>query len=716
MRPGTLARVLAIAVLIAGCDQTQPSHAPGSNVPASVAATAGPGATLDGAPSTPPSQPDQSTSASKIAVALASGAIDEPTSILYRLYASAGDDRLPSAYGGAWSEDDPAADVARVRWDSFPPDVQASMLPFLVRPTSPRSTWAASASASRRGPQLVSLTTASVRLAASACQDGFIRKQVSPTVPILVWGQCGGMSESAVAALVDEVRQDMADLWGPMTAYMGDPIGDANVAGDQFADSPEGGDGMLDIYLVDASLRLHGRTLSTGALASTVAWAPYVGPADAEATSTFIVVSPGAVAGVELRSTLAHEFFHSLQAAHNRRGMWYLAIRTGGGLPPRQAWQWFWFVEASAVWAQDEFVPEARAVKGYERFTDDFQASTLSMSEVNHSNEYASFVWPLFMQQELGRSAVADAWTKLEGKDGYAAATSVLDGMLPFTSRFRDFAVRDWNEALSPGNAIDPLFQVLDPNFPTTQPKGKRASLGNALSGDNDLSFGAELPSLWSKYWVIEPKANVKSMTFDFTLLFPADKVDVDLLINTNGNWVRRSGNLADHEKICDVSYAVVVISNHDPQPDALVDGVWDVQGDTDACNAKGSYSVVLTGPKTGAGTYSGTGDVYCAATTIDGRIYWSATAVFPTAPFGELSNFMLQQNPSNSDTVSATAGGMETGLWQASSNLAGQTAHVGGSGAPGTDAHVSGDGTFTDSEGKVFTIQIAADCSDTSY
>lgn len=132
--------------------------------------------------------------------------------------------------------------------------------------------------------------------------------------------------------------------------------------------------------------------------------------------------------------------------------------------------------------------------------------------------------------------------------------------------------------------------------------------------------------------------------------------------------------------------------------------------------NGAGHYVVDLTGPKTGAGSHVGTGDVYCAATTIDGRIYWSATGVYPTAPFGEVSNFDLQQNPSGFDTVLAVAGGMETGQWFARSNMAGETAHVAGNGAPGTNGHVSGDGTFTDSAGTVFKIHVSADCSETSY
>jgi hypothetical protein len=704
MRSSARVRVLAIAVLIGGCDQTQPTIAPSSNVPTLAASTAGPGATAGAAPSAAAAQPEEPTSASKIAEALASGAIDEPTSILYRLYANVGDDRLPAEYHGAWSEDTASGDRARDLWETFTKDQQAAVLPFLVRPTSPRSVWAAPGVAqSGTGIGLASWH-ASGLLTASACENGFIRKQVAPTIPVVIWGECGQMSESAVGAQVDEVALDMADLWGPMTTYMGEPIGDQNVAGDTLADTPEGGDGLLDIYLVSAGLTMHGRALDNDALASTWEWSPLVGNLGTEATSTFIVVDPNGHGGVELRSTIAHEFFHSLQAAHNRRGM----------LTPDNS-GYMWFEEASAKWAEHSFVPEAQSVKVFPWFELEFRSSPKPLWVTDGRNEYASFTWPLFMEQEVGRSAIADAWTRFEGKHGYDQLTAVLDGILSFKDRFRDFAVRVWNQDLEPGSPITPRFESVAKGFPTVQPAGNRAALGRIVT-TSDQPFTGYIQPLWSFYFDLKAGAGIKSMTFDFTPFALVEDVDVDLLLNINGTWQRRSGNLGSSEKICDVSEAIVILANHATGKVGPASGSWDVKGDTNACNAKGSYSVVLTGPKTGAGTYSGTGDVYCAGTTIDGRIYWSATAIFPTAPFGDLSNFMLQQNVSNFDTVSATAGGMETGLWQASSNLSGQTAHVGGSGASGTNAHVSGDGTFTDSTGAVFSIHITADCSDTSY
>jgi hypothetical protein len=525
---------------------------------------------------------------------------------------------------------------------------------------------------------------------------------VSPTVPILVWGQCGGRAEADVIARVQEIAEVMDSLWAPMTTYMGEPLGDQNVAGDTFADSPEGGDGLTDIYVVDTSLSLHGRTISTGALASARNWSPWVGPAGAEATSGYIVVPALGQTGTELKSTMAHEFFHLLQYAHNNLGTIY------GPANDR-----LWFMEASAVWSEHEFVPEARATEVYPRFQE-FQATDESLTTTDGDNEYVSWPWPLFMRQELGRDAVANAWRALEGKDGYDQTMAVLDGQLSFETRFHEFAVRVWNEQLNPGNPIDPRFHAIDPNFPDSQPSGARISEGNHVSATGYFEAFPKLPPLWSKYWVIEPDSNVASLTFDFSTLFGVEVADVDLILSIDGTWQRRAASLTEEEKVCDVDYAIVVVSNHAYAPNAQVEGGWAVHGDSNECNDVGSWTVTLTGPGIGAGTHMGTGLVTCTRTEAGGTFYWGASMVDPYAPFGTMTDWTMASEPGR-NILTATVGGIEGGVWVAQTGSL--NASVTGSGAPGTNAHVSGHGSFRFKEdGPTFTIDIAADCSETYY
>lgn len=699
-----LACFAAIAVLLVACSNN-PSTPPATGAPGTGGpdqATSGPGATAGPESTASPGEAAAPTSMSKIIEALKSGVIDEPTSLLYRLYASFNDDRLPAAYQGEAAEDNAVGVRVRQLWPTLTADQQAAMLPFMVRPTSPKSVWLPAASASAGGAQL-----ASVRLTATACQDGFLRKQVSPTVPIVIWGQCGGMSEANVAALVDEVAQDMAELWEPMTKYMGEPIGDANVVNDAFADSPEGGDGLLDIYLVDSSRTLHGRGLSTRVLAVTSDWTPWVGSAGSEASSAYIVVNDVAGAGVNLRSTLAHEFFHVLQDAHNNTGV---VFDNGTKL--------LWFVEATAKWAEHEFVPAANGARSgtYAWFTGLFQRTTESLAYTNSQNEYASWIWPLFMQQELGRPAVATAWKGLEGKSGYDNTTAVLNGVLSFKDHFRDFAVRVWNQDLEPGDPVGPRFQGLDGSFPTTQPAGARARQPLVLPSGKFLQLTDQVRDLSSVYTPVEPDCKVGSVTFDFSVLLAGGDLDVDLVLNSNGTWQRRKVTPGEEVKVSNMSNAIVVVSNHGTDPNAGASLNWTVTSDQATCNTKGQYSVSLTGSnKTGAGTYAGVADIYCTQTKDGTNFFWTALMVLPNAPFGSLTDFNLQENPSGWDSVSATAGGIDAGLWFARSDFPQQTAEVTGTGVPGTDARIVGDGTFQDA-GKTYTIHVTAECSETYY
>ena len=167
-----------------------------------------------------------------------------------------------------------------------------------------------------------------------------------------------------------------------------------------------------------------------------------------------------AAGGLAFRSTIVHEFFHSLQSAHNNRGM---IVTSAPG--PGAGWVRHWFVEASAVWAEHHFVPAARGTEVYPRF-ETFQSSAESLASTDGSNEYDSWAWPFFMEQEGGEEAISGAWLDLEGVDGFDPVQEALAREVSFTDRFRDFAVRAYNVDLRPGEPIDPMFSDADRRLP----------------------------------------------------------------------------------------------------------------------------------------------------------------------------------------------------------------------------------------------------------
>ena len=594
-----VAALLVATLVVAACGADTPSDGPAGSGGQAPGVSGSPTTGGPGNPTAGPTGPAPSGSAGGpgdtatelITAAYEAGRIDRATALLHRLQASVGDDRLPAEFRAASFEDDGAASIALAEWDTFTAEQQAAFLPYIVRPTDPGSVFApASVAAGGR------VRLASTRLAAAVCTSGFMRTEASD-LPLVVWGQCGG-DDAAMEARMADVLAIMTDAWWPMTGLMGDPIGDENVANDPFPDSAEAGDGRLDVYLVAGSVSAHARQIdvSSGAVAVTREAAPVSGPRGAETSSSFIVVDATAAGGAAFRSTIVHELFHSLQWAHNNRGT---IVTDAPG--PGAGWVRHWFMEASAVWAEHHFVPAARETEVYPRF-ENFQWSAKSLASTAGSNEYDSWAWPFFMEQEGGEEAISGAWLDLEGVDGFDALQQALDRGVSFTDRFRDFAVRSYNQDLQPGDPIDPMFSDGDAGFPDDVPAGDRLLADQVLEAGDELSFDTNLPSLRARYVDLAPGDDVRTIEFDWSGLSPADARDVDVLVETERDgWQRRS----EPDKVCDALRVLVVVSNHDPRRETTVTGTWKATGTGDPCN-DGNYSVTLTGAKAGAGTHTG--------------------------------------------------------------------------------------------------------------
>jgi hypothetical protein len=126
---------------------------------------------------------------------------------------------------------------------------------------------------------------------------------------------------------------------------------------------------------------------------------------------------------------------------------------------------------------------------------------------------------------------------------------------------------------------------------------------------------------------------------------------------------------------------------------------------------AKGSWSVTLTGKKSGAGTYSGTGDVYCSAVSPSGgALQWTGAMNNFSGPISQIS--LLDDGPQSSILVQ-TPGGIEGGQWFVSSTTPGAAAQVTGSGDE-SEAHVSAHGSWSDESGS-YSVDVSLDCSDVS-
>jgi hypothetical protein len=366
------------------------------------------------------------------------------------------------------------------------------------------------------------------------------------------------------SALVDikTARAYLHSLWGPETELMGDPVPD-------HAEPKE--NGRIDFYLVTA-----GQTLSRGAYTGDQAidlskhhdlgQAPWEEIKGTVSSGFAVVLRPESLPkGDSFKSVLAHELFHILQFAHNTT----------------LSCDKFWFLEASAKWAEWYFVPQAAGHMVYPWFRDFQDKPQVSLTDSKNKAPYSDWAWPLFMQQQEGPGSIAAAWTAMQDKTGCDDLNTAVNSVLPFNSSFGDFAAENFDYRLPnlitgkkawPVNfkANYPRFRRIAnpkaPAFPQEPPRYESVALHQ-----NHYPYTAtvhvDLPPLSAQYRQI-PLIQLYpylggggSVEFDFSGLSPAGNADVTLLAAdgqrsgyavNNGTWERIDlGGGDTHAKVC---------------------------------------------------------------------------------------------------------------------------------------------------------------------
>lgn len=473
------------------------------------------------------------TSNQLIQSALERGEIDYFTSLLYRFYAQFGDDRLPAHLSGIGQEDLAVFQEARDLLPTLSAGQQAQLNAFLVFPDDPASAWSQDQSQAQGAP------AGTGAAAAAPCWVG--KKSLISGLNVKVWAACDdGLADADIALTLGL----MSDLWGPMTALMGQPLPDAGGAG-------SGGSTDIDIYLLNP-LDLAPRD---DPIQQVDSGAGAVAPATKLGVSTssgYMLMRRDSIDQVDnFKATLAHEFFHVLQHAHNYRVHF------------NQNNEEWWFTEASAKWAEVHFVPEYRK-SSHSPFKQDFQSSEVSLnlrepgSSENHSLLYAGYIWPFFMEMELGEDSIAQAWDKiaLVGPDQDAADLQI-NNTLSFDLHFHRFAVRNLNMLLEQGDPVSPRYVTFDADFPD----GARPLMSSTvMAAGESYSSSKDLPRLKAHYYeVLFDDLSVKSAE---VRLAPGSSLDLDLLIRKKGVWSLQNFSGQTKISLCDVEKMYVVVSN----------------------------------------------------------------------------------------------------------------------------------------------------------
>jgi hypothetical protein len=425
---------------------------------------------------------------------------------------------------------------------------------------------------------------------------------------IRVWATCTGAYEEDLREMLGIVES----LWAPMTEFMGvEPLPDEGTVA-------AGGDSAIDFYLVDQEIGVPQRGSGPPA-ARSFGYSRAAAPSTGVSNSAFVVMRRNMLGDPQFTDTLAHEFFHVLQQAHNGKLGFKWDIR------PDDDPDWDtlvfaeqWWTEATAEWAAFHFTrdmpwqADLRLIGHRERFSYFLDhAASIPLHAPQQRGEsgwafmYSTYIWFYFIEQELGAEAIAEIWEAFGELDPGTVqqATAIIDAQLPFEAHFRDFAVRNVNLQLEPGDPIDPDYADLDPQFPVGDVSppllvgGTDAEAWLPIFAENEepRRYADHLRSLTAHYYRFLPDPSGGTLVLDFSGLAPASDLDVDALVKTEGGgWERRRLESARATTLClsepedDVEELYLVLSNHNRDLFSVVEGEFTAQVLAKSCEERG--------------------------------------------------------------------------------------------------------------------------------
>jgi hypothetical protein len=421
-----------------------------------------------------------------------------------------------------------------------------------------------------------------------SCHHGVWCSMRSARYPFEVWIK--GTANSASDQLALAATESLVDsLWGPETKLMGPPLPDVprghgkEPAGDTGNDSSR-----IDIYIVPPGVKFTraGEQQSTTAIAETDPTATSARHHPRAASSAFLLVRRDRLGSPGFKSDIAHEFFHLLQDAHNA----YTKQQCPDGS--------FWFREATATWAESYFVPETAADEVYRRWFAAFQAGSdqshsWGMENTDGNRPYMSFIWPYFMQQQVGAAAIARAFKAMETAKTCEQMMKDTDAQLSFARHFHEFALRNLDESdtFDHGNlgAIVPRYQTLHKDFPDHRlPPIKREQLTPASGNSLPVVESLHVPALRAWYYQLDVSSDVGQVDIDTSGLSPQGSWDVDAVKRVNGSWqVQKLG--PGKTQICtspdSVPEIYLVVSNHSIDPNSVLGGSLKISSPVVPCN-----------------------------------------------------------------------------------------------------------------------------------
>jgi hypothetical protein len=423
---------------------------------------------------------DALSSEALIAAAVADGTLNEETALIYRIYATFADERLPAVYRGndtAVTYDGRVLEQAATRWETLTAAAQAIVLPFLTPPAYSGS-WAgepAAVLAADRAPLCGGLTANWMWVDTT---NGRAR----------IWWQDSHPGDAKQARMLAEQFDTV--IWPKVRNLMGrDNLSDAEK-------SCNGLDGRLDIYLAD----MPGANPAKG-------W-NITYPPSCNTAATFIQLNRTLPTN-ELRSALAHELLHAFQWAFK-----------SSALCDRDEDRWW--REATATWVMHFVYPNDNLEHSYAEYLLKHPDVSLErFSSETDMHPYGAYLLPFYMAQTYSSALIRTSWEKLSTHDSLEAVNTALPG--GFAEIWPKFVLHNWNAAPAPYDSYTTWDGVTERAVPVSD------TAVPAPNGQQTYALPVEVAHLASEYYRFTfPDDNARGITFYNGITFNATEITAD--------------------------------------------------------------------------------------------------------------------------------------------------------------------------------------------
>lgn len=392
-----------------------------------------------------------------IAIALEEGLIDYETSLLYRAWALYGDPRLPEDfYGNVISLDDGTSLFREIllNQNDISEETMELLRPFMLRPNDPKSH--------------ISTVLNSLNGTKTKSTVDEWKSQLTAGGKARIWVYAGN---HRLSRYVSDVNKAWNILYGNDPLF-GDPRADeANIPSSEI--NP---DNAIDFYFIPRGFinpRLDScmidSVMSKCTFKKALGWTFPTNPFSSQRTSSGYIIVDQALTGSKRLGTIAHELFHvgqfncDLEETH-------------------------WIYESTAVWA--EFTVLQRLNRNAQYIRNDLNQLFIDLDMPLDRHEpsyhaYTAYLFPLFIQMESNHKEIFEIWKATRAEPNMGARA--YNERFPFNEHFKEFALRNWNEAPVPRlySEIDPGFdpELRPPIHETLQiPKGSEETIEEELA------------------------------------------------------------------------------------------------------------------------------------------------------------------------------------------------------------------------------------------